>query len=88
MKFSDATYLDFAIQTLRPGAEFTYNDADFSSLNWMSKDIEPPTKAEVEAQIVKLKAKFENEKAEREAKRKTLLDRLGITEEEAKLLLS
>lgn len=85
---TESDLLDWAIQILRPGAEFTYNDADFSSLNWISKDVEPPTKAEVEAQIVKLKAQFENEKAEREAKRKALLDRLGITEEEAKLLLS
>ena len=35
-----------------------------------------------------LKAKAEADKAEAEAKRQVLLNRLGITEEEAKLLLA
>lgn len=88
MEFSDSVYLDWAIQSLRPEAEFTFNDADYSTVNWIKLDGKAPTKSEVDAEIKKIKAQMAIQDAEREVKRQAILDRLGITKEEAQLLLS
>lgn len=87
MEFSDAVYLDWAIQSLHPEAEYTFNDADYSTVNWIKLEGKAPTKAEIEAEIKRIKSQLAIQDAEREEKRQAILDRLGITEEEAKLLL-
>lgn len=88
MEFSDSVYLDWAIQSLRPEAEFTFNDADYSTVNWIKLDGKAPTKSEVDAEIKKIKAQMAIQDAEREVKRQAILNRLGITKEEAQILLS
>ena len=40
-----------ALQSLRPGAEWVTTSGDYESLNWLSEDMEKPTKAEIETEI-------------------------------------
>jgi hypothetical protein len=80
-------HLAKAINKLRPTAEFSFTDNDYGTIQWDVLEGEAPTKAEIEAAIEEVKA---DEIAELEAKatqKAALLDRLGITAEEAELLL-
>lgn len=43
-----------AIQSLRPGVEFVMHDEDVESIQWHTPDVEPLTRAEVDAEIVRL----------------------------------
>jgi hypothetical protein len=82
------SYLAKAINKLRPTAEFSFTDNDYGTIQWDILEGEAPTKAEIDAAIEEVKA---DEIAELEAKatqKAALLDRLGITQEEASLLLS
>jgi hypothetical protein len=74
-----------AILFIRPNAEFVLRDLD---IEWMDTNQTQPTEEEIEAGWIAYQAKVEADKAEAEAKRQALLAKLGITEEEAKLLLS
>jgi hypothetical protein len=81
-------YLVAAIRTLRPNSEFTFVNDDYSTIEWHVLEGDAPTKAEIEKAIKEVKV---NELANAEAKaasKAALLERLGITEDEAKLLLS
>ena len=77
-----------AIQHLRPNAEFSFEENDYSTIKWDVLEGEAPTWAEVQAAHLQVKAAEEATLAEAEAKKQALLDRLGITAEEARLLLS
>jgi hypothetical protein len=81
-------YLVRAIKNLRPTAEFSFENDDYSTINWIILEGEAPTVKEIADEIKKIKASdvvAENDKA---AAKVALLDRLGITEAEAKLLLA
>jgi hypothetical protein len=81
-------YLSKAIKLLKPTAEFSYSDDDYSTIKWDVLEGEAPTQAEIDVAIEQVKA---NEIAEAKLKAQAkaeLLERLGITEDEAKLLLS
>ena len=80
-------YLVQAIKTLVPTAEFSILDNDYSQISWDVLEENAPTKAQINKVIEEIKA---NEVAEAEAKaasRAVILDRLGLTAEEAALLL-
>ena len=82
------SYLVSAIQLLRPNSEFSFTDNDYSTIKWDVLEGDAPTQSEIDAAIEQVKA---NEIAEAEAKAQAkaeLLQRLGITEDEAKLLLA
>lgn len=77
-----------AILTLRyPDSEWTLNGDDYSGLIWLSETTKP-AKKELDAEWDSVKAELEATAAAKEAARAELLTRLGITAEEAKLLLS
>ena len=81
-------YLVEAIKLLCPQSEFTFSNNDYSTIVWHVLDGDAPSQAEIDAAIEQIKA---NEIAEAEAKaqaKAALLAQLGITEEQAKLLLS
>jgi hypothetical protein len=81
-------YLAEAIIKLRPNSEFTYSDRNYSTINWIVLKGEAPTQAEINAAIEQIKAD-EITEAETKAQAKAeLLERLGITADEAKLLLA
>lgn len=74
-----------AILFVRPNAEFVLRDLD---IEWMDANQTQPTDEEIAQGWIQYQAKEAADKVEAEAKRQALLDKLGITEEEAKLLLS
>lgn len=81
-------YLARAIFSLRPASEFTFTDEDYSTIQWHRLDGAAPTPEEIESEVERLKI-ADIEFASQQAIRKSaLLNRLGITEEEAQLLLS
>ena len=79
--------LSRAIKFLRPTAEFSFTDDDYATIKWDVLKGDAPTQAEIDAALATLKA---NDLAEAETKaeaKAALLDRLGITADEAALLL-
>lgn len=74
-----------SIQYIRPEASFVLNGID---LEWLDDEQVKPTDLEIEQGWTEYQLKVESDRIEIEAKRQALLSRLGITEEEAKLLLS
>ena len=81
------SYMTEAIQLLRPTAEFSLTDNDYSTIKWDILEGDAPTKKEIEAAIEQVKANEISDKAKAETDKAALLARLGITAEEAKLLL-
>lgn len=80
-------YLVKAIKKLKPSAEFSLSDNDYSTIKWDVLEGTAPTQAEIDAEIVKIKAQEKTDKAAKAAAKAALLDKLGISEDEAKLLL-
>lgn len=81
------THLSQAIRELAPGAEYTFTDTDLDSIVWIVEPSTIPTKKAITDKVKQIEA---NELAEIESKaaaKTALLERLGITAEEARLLL-
>lgn len=73
---------------LRPGAEWFLSGDDYSNLKWLDKKQTPPTIEEIEEFVAQYDAWKAEQDAARAAEKQALLAKLGITEDEAKLLLS
>ena len=71
---------------LRPNGGWVIVEDDFDSIRW-DDGVEPLTKTEFDAGFAQYDAWKAQQEAEAQAKRQALLDKLGITEDEAKLLL-
>jgi hypothetical protein len=80
-------YLTRAIQSLRPNSEFSFQNQDYSTIKWDILEGTAPTAKAIEDEIARLKAADSTIEADRAAAKTALLTRLGITEDEAKLLL-
>jgi hypothetical protein len=80
-------YLVTAIQKLKPNAEFSYTDNDYSTIKWIKLEGTAPTQSEIDAAIEQVKADEITKAVAKAAEKAALLDRLGITETEARLLL-
>ena len=81
-------YLFKAIKLLKPNAQFSFQESDYSTIKWDVLEGDAPTQSEINVAIEQVKA---NEIAEVEAKvqaKAQVLAQLGITEEQVKLLLS
>jgi hypothetical protein len=81
-------YLVAAIKKLKPEAEFSFTSNDYSTIKWDVLDGEAPTKAELDIAIKEVKAEEIAEAKAKETQRQSVLDRLGITAEEAAVILS
>jgi hypothetical protein len=84
----ESQYLVKAIKKLKPNSEFSFTENDYSTIKWDVLEGDAPTQAEIDIAIEQVKVE---ELAEAEAKataKAALLAQLGITEEQAKLLLS
>ena len=77
-----------AIKLLKPTSEFRQVGEDYSNIEWIALDGDAPTEKEIEAAIKEVKANEESEAQAKLTQRQAILDRLGITAEEAALLLS
>jgi hypothetical protein len=76
-----------ALNILRPDSTWTLQGEDYSSIEWLDKKTQAPTIAEVEAKIAELPQIEAQAKAAQDAEKAALLAKLGITSEEAALLL-
>jgi hypothetical protein len=73
-----------ALKSLRPNAEFIVIDNNYESIECLTDGVIVPTLDEIDAEVERLLAI----QAEKPLRKAALLDRLGITEDDAKLLLS
>jgi hypothetical protein len=80
-------YLVDAIRLLKPTAEFSFTNNDYSTIKWDVLEGDAPTQVEIDAAIEQIKADETTQAATKAAQRQALLTRLGITEDEARLLL-
>ena len=81
-------YLVTAIQKLKPNAEFSFIDNDYSTINWIVLDGDAPTQKEIDVAIEQVKAEEAQVEITKAQAKADLLARLGITADEARLLLS
>ena len=80
-------YLADAIKSLRPSAEFSFLEQDYSTIKWDVLNGQAPTDAEIDAEIAKIKKDEVREAQAKALAKAALLERLGITADEAALLL-
>jgi hypothetical protein len=81
-------YLTAAILLLRPNSEFTISNDDYTTIVWHILEGTPPTKKQVDDEMARLKASDLSDMENKAAAKSALLARLGMTDDEAKLLLS
>ena len=81
-------YLVAAIRKLRPNSEFSFTDNNYSTIKWDVLEGTPPTQAEIDVAIEQVKADEITQAAAKATAKAALLERLGITQNEANLLLS
>ncbi len=82
MEYSDKAK---AIQFIRPNAKFTLRGDD---LEWLDETQTKPTESEIETGWVAYQAAKQAEAEAKAAAKAALLERLGISEDEARLLLA
>jgi hypothetical protein len=82
------SYLTKAIKILKPTAEFSFTDDDYSTINWDVLEGNAPTKKQIDDAIEQVKANEIIEAQTKAEAKSALLEKLGISEDEAKLLLS
>jgi hypothetical protein len=70
-----------------PNTQWTFNGDKYEGLTWLS-DTPKPTKLTLDGLWDEVEAEVQADKEAKAAAKAALLDRLGITEDEAKLLLS
>jgi hypothetical protein len=81
------SYLVRAIRKLKPTAEFSFQENDYSTIKWDVLEGDAPTQTEIDTAIEQVKADEIAEAQTKATKREALLSKLGITEEEARILL-
>ncbi len=73
---------------LKPTAEFSFTDNDYSTIKWDVLEGEAPTESELKAAIKVIEKQKADEKAAKESARQAVLVKLGLTAEEIAALLS
>ena len=73
-----------AIKFIRPNSAFTMQEDDYETLVWLDEETIKPTIEEINQAKIDVKMKIEQKANEKAA----LLEKLGITADEAALLLS
>ena len=79
--------LSACIAYLRPNAQWTMDNEDIATLTFLSDHV-APTLAECQAIWPEVKAKLDEIAASRQKARDAVLAKIGLTEDEAKLLLA
>lgn len=83
-------YLSEAIFLLRPNAEFSFIDNDYSTIKWDKLDGDAPTQSEITAAIKLVKAneaKAEADKLAAKQSAQAKLAALGLTEDEVRAII-
>jgi hypothetical protein len=84
----DEVDLTLAIRNLRPNSQFSFTGTDYSTIKWDVLEGDAPTQAQIDASIKQVKANQIAAEAQKATEKAALLNKLGISELEAKLLLS
>jgi hypothetical protein len=85
----ESQYIVKAIHKLKPNSEFSFTENDYSTIKWNVLDGNAPTQAEIDAEIVKIKADelvAEVSKAAAKATAEAKLAALGLTADDLKAL--
>jgi hypothetical protein len=82
------SYLVKALQNLNPNAEFTFTDDDYETIVWHVIDGTKPTLKQIEDEIESIKKSEAETLKDNAAKKQALLTRLGLNEEDVRILLS
>jgi hypothetical protein len=82
------SYLIKAINKLKPNAEFSFQADDYSTIKWDVLEGNAPTQSEINAAIEQVKVEEAQAEITKPQAKADLLARLGITADEARLLLS
>ena len=80
-------YLTLAIRSLVGSDNFAYSGETYEAIQWVTEPSTIPTAAQVAQKIVELKQADAISVAQKAAEKAALLERLGITADEAALLL-
>lgn len=83
-------YLAQAIHNLCESAEFTFQEQDYSTVNWIKLEGKAPTLAEINAEITKIKIKEKDAVKAKDAARASALVKLaalGLTLDEVTAIL-
>jgi len=80
-------YLAKAINKLKPTAQFSFTDNDYSTIKWDVLEGKAPTQKQIDDAIEQVKADEVAEAETKAAQRQLILDKLGLTADEAKLLI-
>jgi hypothetical protein len=81
-------YLVQAIHKLKPNSQFSYSNYDYSTIKWDVLEGTPPTQSEIDQAIEQVKIEEAQAEVTKAQAKADLLTRLGITADEARLLLS
>ena len=76
-----------AIRLLKPSAEFSFIDNDYSTIQWDVLEGDAPTEAELQAAIAIVEKQKADEQASKDADRQAVLDKLGLSADEVAALL-
>ena len=76
-----------ALRKLRPNAEFSFQENDYTTIKWDVLNGDALTQAEIDVAIEQVKADEITAKAKAETDKAALLAKLGITADEFKTLL-
>jgi hypothetical protein len=74
-----------ALRSLRPGAEFTINNEDLSTVVWYTEGVTTPTQEEIDNEIKRLEAEETAKAAAKAAAKESAqakLTALGLSDEE------
>ena len=81
------SYLVKAIKKLKPTAEFSFIEDDYSTIKWDVLDGDAPTQKEIDAAIKQVKADEIAEVKAKATQRQAILDRIGLTADELQTIL-
>lgn len=76
-----------AIKFLKPTAEFSFHDDDYSTIKWDVLEGDAPTEEELKEAKKQVKIQEAADVKAKAAARKAILDRLGLTADEVSILL-
>jgi len=76
-----------AIRLLRPTAQFSFTDNDYSTIKWDDLEGQAPTQKEIDEALKQIIANQKVEAETKEASKQAILDRIGLTADELKTIL-
>ena len=76
-----------AIYKLKPNAEFSFTNNDYSTVKWDVLDGEAPTQAEIDDAIKSIKKDEKAEAKTKEATKSAILERIGLTADELQTII-